>query len=83
MTSSSKILIYLLFYDIHIFKRLLYCSIFEMTLCHLLMFIVFLNRREKTTKEMEIEVSHAPKLDLGFKDGQTIKINLAGVSSVS
>ena len=54
-----------------------------MTLCHLLMFIVFLNRREKTTKEMEIEVSHAPKLDLGFKDGQTIKINLAGVSWVS
>lgn len=40
-------------------------------------------KREKTTKEMEIEVSHAPKLDLGFKDGQTIKINLAGSKSGS
>ena len=47
------------------------------------MFIVLFNRREKTTKEMEVEVSHAPKLDLGFKDGQTIKINLAGVRSDS
>ena len=40
----------------------------------------FLLRREKTTKEMESEVTQVPRLDLGFKDGQTIKINLAGVS---
>ena len=42
------------------------------------MYVLF-HRREKTTKEVESEASDAPKLDLGFKEGQTIKINLAGV----
>eukprot|EP00795_Rhopilema_esculentum_P006864 gene6864-12463_t len=33
-------------------------------------------KREKTSKALEDTVTDAPKLDLGFKDGQTIKINI-------